>query len=187
MTHEERMEKALAELESCSKPNYAALAKKYELERSTLSRHARGKTTSREEFQSEKHQCLTNAQERVLINQINRLTDQGIPPTSQMVKNFAEEIIGHSVEKNWVGQFTTYYQRELKSLYLCNIDNLCMKGEYASIYKLFFDLVKCLLHCFLILVKDVLANYWFYYSLSKQSNNIILGQKTYTIEMKRGS
>jgi hypothetical protein len=100
MTHEERMRKALAESESCSKPNYAALAKKYELERSTLSRCARGKTTSREEFQSEKNQCLTNAQERILIDQINRLTDRGIPPTSQMVQNFAEEIIGRGVGKN---------------------------------------------------------------------------------------
>jgi hypothetical protein len=142
MTHEERMQKALAELESCSKPNYAALAQKYELDRSTLSRRARGKTTSRQEFQSQVHQCLTNAQERVLINQINRLTERGIPPTSQMVKNFAEEIIGREVGRNWVGQFCRRHQTELKSLYLRNIDNLHVKGEYGPTYKLFYDLVE---------------------------------------------
>ena len=44
---------------------------------------------------------LTNIQEDILIDQINRLTDQGMPPTSQIVKNFAKEIIGHAVGKNW--------------------------------------------------------------------------------------
>ena len=143
MAHEERMRKALAEIESCSKPNYSAIARKYQLERTTLSKRAKGQTTSREEFQSERHQCLTNVQERVLIDQINRLTDRGIPPTSQMVKNFAEEIIGRAVGKNWVGQFITRHQKELKSLYLRNIDNLRVKGEYTPAYQLFFDLVEC--------------------------------------------
>jgi hypothetical protein len=100
MAHEDDMRKALADAESSSKPNYAEIARKYKLEQTTLSKRARGQTTSREQFQSERHQCLTNAQEHVLINQINRLTDRGIPPTSQIVKNFAEEIIGHAVGKN---------------------------------------------------------------------------------------
>jgi hypothetical protein len=100
MVNEDDMKKALAEIESSEAPDYAAIARKYSLTRSTLSRRARGKTTSRAEFQSQVHQCLTNAQERVLINQINRLTERGIPPTSQMVKNFAEEMIGHTMGKN---------------------------------------------------------------------------------------
>jgi hypothetical protein len=150
MSYEERMQKALDEIGSSLEPNYATIAKKYKLERSTLSRRARGKTTSRAEFLSEVKQCLTNAQERVLINQINRLTERGIPPTSQMVKNFAEEIIGREVGKNWVSQFCRRHQSELKSLYLRNIDNLRVKGEYGPTYKLFYDLVKCffaLLYC----------------------------------------
>jgi len=142
MVNEDDMKKALAEIESSEAPDYAAIARKYSLTRSTLSRRARGKTTSRAEFQSQVHQCLTNAQERVLINQINRLTERGIPPTSQMVKNFAEEMIGHTVGKNWVSQFCRRYQSELKSLYLRNIENARVKGEYGPTYKLFFDLVQ---------------------------------------------
>ena len=68
MVNEDDMKKALAEIESSEAPDYAAIARKYSLTRSTLSRRARGKTTSRAEFQSQVHQCLTNAQERVLIN-----------------------------------------------------------------------------------------------------------------------
>jgi hypothetical protein len=38
MTSEEAMKKALAELESSSKPNYTEIAKKYEIGRHVLSR-----------------------------------------------------------------------------------------------------------------------------------------------------
>jgi hypothetical protein len=144
MVNEDDMKKALAEIESSSKPNYTEIAQKHSLVLSTLLRRVQGKTTSRAEYQSQVRQCLTNAQERVLINQINRLTERGIPPTSQMVRNFAEEMIGRAVGKNWVGEFCRRHQSELKSLYLRNIDNLRVKGEYGPVYKLFYDLVKCL-------------------------------------------
>ena len=143
MFNEQDMQKALDELRASSKPNISHIAEKYDLTRSTLSLRVRGITTSRAEFQSERHQCLTNAQERVLINQINRLTERGIPPTSQMVKNFAEEIIGRDVGKNWVSQFCRRHQSELKSLYLRNIENLRVKGEYGPTYRLFYHLVRC--------------------------------------------
>jgi Tc5 transposase DNA-binding domain len=166
MTYEDCMTKALAELESSSKPNYSAVAKKYGLVRSTLTRRALGETTSRKQFQSDKHQCLTDTQEWVLINQINRLTERGIPPTSQMVKNFAEEIIGRSVGKNWVGQFCRRHQNELKSLYLRNIDNLRIKGEYGPTYKLFYDLVEYFFEYFYCTSNKFVANVYSTYSYS---------------------
>jgi Tc5 transposase DNA-binding domain len=150
MVNEQDMQKALAEIESSLKPNYTVIARKHGLTPSTVIRRVQGKTVSREEFQSQVHQCLTNAQERVLINQINRLTERGIPPTSQMVRNFAEEMIGRAIGKNWVGEFCRRHQSELKSLYLRNIENLRVKGEYGPTYKLFYDLVECffaLLYC----------------------------------------
>jgi len=50
MVNEDDMKKALAEIESSKAPDYAIIARKYGLTRSTLSRRARGKTTSRAEF-----------------------------------------------------------------------------------------------------------------------------------------
>jgi len=50
MVNEDDMKKALAEIESSEAPDYATIARKYSLTRSTLSRRARGKTTSRAEF-----------------------------------------------------------------------------------------------------------------------------------------
>ncbi|KAF4628491.1 hypothetical protein G7Y89_g9665 [Cudoniella acicularis] len=42
MSYEDRMQKALAELESSSKPNYAVTARKYDLERTTLAKRVKG-------------------------------------------------------------------------------------------------------------------------------------------------
>ncbi|PMD52929.1 uncharacterized protein K444DRAFT_619618, partial [Hyaloscypha bicolor E] len=53
MVNEEDMRKVLAEIESSEAPNYATIARKYRLTRSTLSRRARGLTISRAEFQSQ--------------------------------------------------------------------------------------------------------------------------------------
>jgi hypothetical protein len=100
MAHEQDMKAALAELEASSKPNYTEIAEKYKLGRHALSWRHQGKTTSQADYFSNYRQCLTNIQEEILIDQINRLTDRGIPPTSQMVKNFIEEIIGRAIGKN---------------------------------------------------------------------------------------
>jgi len=74
-----------------------------------------------------------------------------MPPTSQMVKNFAKEIIRRDVSKNWARDFCKRYQSVLKSLYLRNINNQRVKGEYPPAYKLFFTLVALPLILLLIL------------------------------------
>ena len=63
-------------------------------------------------------------QEEALISQINKLTARSIPPTTSMVRNFAEEMIGREVNKNWTAGFVERHSDRLKSLYLRNIDYL---------------------------------------------------------------
>jgi hypothetical protein len=55
MVNEDNIKKALAETESSKASNYTIIARKYSLMRSTLSRRARGKPTSRAEFPSQVH------------------------------------------------------------------------------------------------------------------------------------
>jgi hypothetical protein len=100
MFDEKDIESALADMNAELKPNASAIAKKWKVDRTTLTRRFEGQTASRATYFSERRQCLTTEQEDRLVDQINRLTNQGIPPTSQMVKNFAEEIIGREVRKN---------------------------------------------------------------------------------------
>jgi Tc5 transposase-like DNA-binding protein len=91
----------------------------------------------------------------VLIKYINKLSDRGILPTSQIVKNIAEEIIGGELGKNWVGQFVKRHKDEITSLYLQKMDKVRVKSEYAPIFKQFYDLVTYLFlyYCLFSLIR----------------------------------
>jgi hypothetical protein len=80
--------------------DYSKAATYFRVDRTLVSKRVRGLTKTRQEANSFYHQCLTNVQEEVLIGYINNLTDQGMPPTSYIVKNLAEEIRGREVGKN---------------------------------------------------------------------------------------
>jgi hypothetical protein len=134
-------------LEDCSKqlvPNFSGTAKKYGVDRMTLTRRFRGTQTSYREARSENLQCLTLAQEEVLISFINKLTDRSMPPTSQIVKNCAEELAGQPVGKNWVSDFVKRYKDVLHSAYLRAIDRQRVKAEHPALIKQFFDQVSVL-------------------------------------------
>ena len=135
------IDEALADLRLQERPNILATAIKYQLVESTLRRRWQRKTVSIEEASSEWRQRLTNAQEDQLVLQINRLTDRGIPPTAQIMRNLAEEIIGGSVGKNWTGDFVRRYKDRITSLYLRNIDSQRIQSEYTPLFKYFYDLV----------------------------------------------
>ena len=142
MINEDDMEKALSALSEQLIPNYTQIAMKYAIHRTTLMRRHQGKTSSRTQATSLYHKLLTDTQEEALIDQINKLTIRGLPPTSYIVKNLVEEIRGCAVGKNWMASFVSRHKHKLKSLYLNSIDNLRVKGEYLTAYKLFFNLVR---------------------------------------------
>ena len=104
-THDTRIELVLADLKRQDEPNIRGTARKYQLIESTLRRRFQGKNLSRSAANSGYRQNLTFAQEQVLIGQINRMTDCRLPPTSRIVKNFAEEVIGRLIGKNWTSDF----------------------------------------------------------------------------------
>jgi len=141
MVNEQDMKKALDALNAQLIPNYTQTGLKYGIDRITLMRRYKGLCTSRQEATSLYHKLLTDVQEELLIDQINKLTIRGLPPTSHIVRNLAEEIIGREVNKNWTAHFVKRHSSRLKSLYLRNIDNLRMKSEYGPHIQYFFDLV----------------------------------------------
>jgi len=55
---------------------------------------------SRADFLSESIQCLSKDQEKVVLSFINKLIDRNCIPTSQIVKNVAEEVARQPVRKN---------------------------------------------------------------------------------------
>src|SRR5450756_2971681 len=141
MVNEQDIEKALDALNAQLIPNYTEIGQKFGVERTTLMRRWKGICSSRAEATSLYHKLLTDTQEEALVDQINKLTTRGLPPTSHIVKNLAEEVIGREVNKNWTAHFVKRHSSRLKSLYLRNIDNLRMKSEYGPYIQHFFDLV----------------------------------------------
>ena len=99
-THDARIELAMQDLANQTKPNVMSTAKKYGVARMTLRDRFLGQSLSKQAAASKYRQCLTLVQEETLIAYINRLTDWGIPPTSRIVRNMAEEMIGGPVGKN---------------------------------------------------------------------------------------
>lgn len=75
MSHNDRIEAALADLESQEVPNYSMTAKKHRVVRTTLMRRFTGKTVSNHEANTESRQALNFAQEKVLLGHIQRLVD----------------------------------------------------------------------------------------------------------------
>jgi len=145
---EMQMQLALDACRAVDKPNFSAIAREFPpVNRQTLQRRFDGEQESRAQSNSAHRQNLTAEQEEQLILHINMLTNRGLPPTSQIVRNLAEEMICRKVGKNWTGQFIQRHKDRLQSLYLRNIDNMRTQAEYAPVIKLFFDLVSSVLYC----------------------------------------
>jgi uncharacterized protein YoaH (UPF0181 family) len=95
-----RIAVAITVIQSGEFIDYSKVVAKFEVDRTTLSKRIRSLTRSREEAISFFLEALTNEQEEVLIERINKLTNRGIPPTSSIVKILIEEIKGREVSKN---------------------------------------------------------------------------------------
>ena len=83
---------------------YQEVAYQTGLSRSTLSGNDRGVTTPRAEADLQRRK-LNLQQERELCEYIEVLTERRLPPTRQMVQNFAAEIAHESVGNTWVTDF----------------------------------------------------------------------------------
>jgi flagellar motor protein MotB len=139
---EMQMQLALDACRAVDNPNFSDIARQFPpVHRQTLQRRFDGHQNSRALANSIHRQNLTIEQEEQLIRHINMLTNRGLPPTSSIVRNLAEEMIKRCVGKNWTSGFIKRHQDRLESLYLRNIDNMRTQAKYAPMIELFFDLV----------------------------------------------
>lgn len=154
MGHED-INSAPADLESGVFTVVSDAARKWGVNRSTLSKRFRHKTTSRAQANSDYRQCLTNAQEEVLIYRINYLTRRNLSPIPKIVKSLAEEIAGKKIGKNWVDGFVKRYPDRLLSKYLKVMDKNRATQEYAPVFEDFYKTVE---YFFILLSTIVLRN-----------------------------
>ncbi len=134
------IETALADLALQKSFNYTATAKKFNINRSTLSQRHRGiivfvkkskQTTS----------ILSNQQEKELIRYINKLIERDISSFNVMIRVFAYKISEKQSGKNWSYEFVQRHSDILQSKFLQEADLERKKADNAYQYQLYFDLV----------------------------------------------
>ncbi len=145
------IEAALADLALQKSSNYTATAKKFNINRSTLSRRHRGiiafvkkskQTTS----------ILSNQQEKELIRYINKLIERDIPSFNAMIRVFAYNISEKQSGKNWSYEFVRYHSDILQSKFLQEADLKRKKADNAYQYQLYFNLVSVFISFSFILI-----------------------------------
>ncbi len=138
------MQLEIEALKSQDPPEYSATAREFKVDKSTLRRRYLGLTAENRGLQ-EHSSLLTFQQEKDLVKYINTLTVRGTPPTGAMLRRFACELAHKSPGKNWLSRFISRHLDDLKSSYLTGLDQNRKKADNYYEYKLYFDLVSCLI------------------------------------------
>jgi Tc5 transposase DNA-binding domain len=77
----------------------------------------------------------------VLLGYIDRLTDRHIPPTTQIIRNLAEELVNGPVGKNWTARFVQRHKDRISSTYLRPLDRARCSAENSTAFKHFYRLI----------------------------------------------
>jgi hypothetical protein len=132
-----------AALEACNaeeSPVYAAIAREFNVDRSTLSRRHRGITAAKPRIR-ENQSLLTAQQESDLVAYINKLTARGTPPTNSMVKTFALKLSRKRPRKSWLSRFVRRHNEQLALGFLQGKDQSRKKADNYYKYSHYFKLV----------------------------------------------
>jgi hypothetical protein len=135
------LEEALKECDTfVSEDNipWSKIAEKHGVVRSTLTRKWRGETRSREE-EGIARRALTLQQETELVKYIEELTARRIPPTREMIRNFASAVAQEPVSESWVTRFINRHAIHPISQYSTGMDADRHNADSFVKYKLYFD------------------------------------------------
>jgi len=120
--------------------SYRQVAKTFGVDRTTLARKHRRETVSHAEV-GRQQQLLNPQQEYELVVYIERCTRRGLPPTREMVQNFAETIAKREVSQSWVTRFLHRHSDELTIKWSAGLDRDRHKADSGERYKLYFDML----------------------------------------------
>jgi hypothetical protein len=81
--------------------SYRKVAEKFNVDRTTLARRHQGKQSTYA-TKGKRQQLLDPQQEHKLVLYIERCVRRGLPPTREMIANFAETIAKREVSQSWV-------------------------------------------------------------------------------------
>jgi hypothetical protein len=130
----------IEKLRAAEKPNIAAVAKKRSLVASTLSRQRNKTTVSRSEYRANMR-LLSPQQDKKLVEFVRKLTLEGLPLISKIIRQFALDISNRWLSKNWPANWLKTYQNELGSGWLKGFDLARKKADNHWQYKAYFEFV----------------------------------------------
>jgi hypothetical protein len=126
--------------EAGDKFSYHQVAKEVGFDRTTLSQRHQGKTRSYEEM-AECQQLLNPQQEHELVLYIERCVRRGLPPTREMIQNFAAAVAKWEVSESWVSRFLHRHADELTIKWSAGINRNWHKADSKERYKLYFNML----------------------------------------------
>src|ERR1700744_6490891 len=144
------IDEALEELESLrpgERFSYTEIANKHGCNRTTLSKRHRGLQGTRA-AQYESQRVLTDEQSQTLVEWVNELTKKGLPPSNEMLRNFAREIrgTGDKPGREWPVRWRNRHQDQIIYTYSTGRDRSRFSADSAYKYRLYFELMEKKLH-----------------------------------------
>lgn len=138
------IDEALAECDtygSSEKIPWSEIATKHGVVRSTLTRRYKGETQPHaSKIINQQH--LNPQQEVELVNYIEGRTDECLPPTRTMVRNFASSLAKTEVSERWVDRFIHRHKDQLKSQWTTGVAAKRHTADSGENYKLYFDMLR---------------------------------------------
>ena len=122
------------------RPCYARIARQHGVDRSTLSRRARGVQESRD-LANNNQRKLSTTQQEYLARYIIGLTECYLPPTREIVQNFATAIGYCYILMSWVERFLTSYKSTLLPHYTTGMDAVRHAADSEQKYAEYFKLL----------------------------------------------
>jgi hypothetical protein len=131
---------AIESREAGEKFTYQSIADQFGVDRSTLSRRHKGCQAPRE-AEGLNRRLLSPQQELTLVKYIEDLTKRGLPPTRDMIRNFASDICHNHVGDGWVTRFLHRNHDHLISKWTAGMDRSRHNADSTAKYELYFDLL----------------------------------------------
>jgi hypothetical protein len=139
----DQIDKAIAAIDASppeDKLSYRTAAKRFGVSRSTLARRHDGRQAPRT-AKNITQRKLHPQQEAKLVQYIKDLTLKALPPTREMIQNFASQIAAERVSASWVTRFINRHRVDLITKWTTSMDRRRHKADSLLKYNLYFDLL----------------------------------------------
>jgi uncharacterized protein YndB with AHSA1/START domain len=118
--------------------SYRAVARRFNVSHTTLTRRHKGSQSSRA-TKNFNQLALNPQQEAELVRYIQDLTKRALPPTREMIQNLAAHFNPDGVSESWVNRFIQRQGDYLVSKWTSGIDSQRHNADSRAKYKLYFN------------------------------------------------